>query len=282
MRIHRNGGGHHHTIGSVRAVAREAVDDGLAGLWLSQVFALDSLTALAVVAADVPGIELGTSVVPIYGRHPLVLAMHALTAQQATDGRLVLGVGPSHQLVVEMLFGESYARPYSDTAAYLEALGPLLRNEGPVQIDAPPPPVLVAALGPRMLRLAAAKADGVALWMTGPRTIAERVQPIVHGKRILAGISVCVTDDADAARARAAAEQKVYGTLPAYQAVLAAEGVAAPEDLLIAGTEEPVAEGIAAYERAGVTDVRVSIINGNDDEHGRTRALLAALQKEHA
>jgi 5,10-methylenetetrahydromethanopterin reductase len=282
MRIHRNGGGNHHTIESVRAVAREAVDDGLAGLWLSQVFALDSLTALAVVATDAPGIELGTSVVPIYGRHPIVLAMHALTVQEATGGRLVLGVGPSHQVVVEMLFGESYATPYSDTAAYLEALGPLLRNEGTVQIDAPPPPVLVAALGPRMLRLAAAKADGVALWMTGPRTIAGRVQPIVDGKRILAGISVCVTDDVDAARARAAAEQKVYGTLPAYQAVLAAEGVAAPEDLLIAGTEEVVVDGIVAYARAGVTDVRVSIISGNDDEHGRTRALLAALQMEHA
>ncbi len=282
MRIHRNGGGNHHTIESVRAVAREAVDDGLAGLWLSQVFALDSLTALAIVAADAPGIELGTSVVPIYGRHPIVLAMHTLTVQEATGGRLVLGVGPSHQVVVEMLFGESYATPYSDTAAYLEALGPLLRNEGAVQIDAPPPPVLVAALGPRMLRLAAAKADGVALWMTGPRTIAGRVQPIVDGKRILAGISVCVTDDVDAARARAAAEQKVYGTLPAYQAVLAAEGVAAPEDLLIAGTEEVVVDGIVAYARAGVTDVRVSIISGNDDEHGRTRALLAALQMEHA
>ena len=161
-------------------MARETVEDGLAGMWLSQVFSLDSLTALALVAADTPGIELGTSVVPIYGRHPIVLAMQALTAEQATGGRLVLGVGPSHQLVVEMLFGESYAKPYSDTAAYLDALAPLLRGGGAVTIDAPPPPVLLAALGPRMLRLAAAKADGVALWMTGPKTIADRVAADHH------------------------------------------------------------------------------------------------------
>jgi F420-dependent oxidoreductase-like protein len=282
MRIHRNGGGHHHSLESVRAVARETVDDDLAGLWLSQAFALDGLTALALVAADAPGLELGTSVVPIYGRHPLVLAMHALTVQQATGGRLVLGIGPSHQLIVEMLFGESYAKPYSDTAAYLDALLPLLRGDGTVQIEAPAPPVLVAALGPRMLRLAAAKADGVALWMTGPKTIAERVRPLVGDKRILAGISVCITDDVDAARARATEEQAVYGTLPAYQAVLSAEGVSAPEDLLIAGGEDQVADSIAAYARAGVTDVRVTILSGNDDEHHRTRVLLRAIHKENA
>ena len=281
MRIHRNGGGHHHALESLRSTARETVEDGLAGLWLSQVFALDSLTALAVIAGDAPGIELGTSVVPIYGRHPLVLAMQALTVQDASGGRLVLGIGPSHKLVVEMLLGGSYDKPYSDTAAYVDALVPLLRGEGAIKVDASPPPVLLAALGPRMLQLAASKADGVALWMTGPNTIADRVRPIVDGKRILAGISVCVTDDIATARERAAAEQAVYGTLPAYQAVLAAEGLSAPEDLLIAGGEEQVAGGIAAYERAGVTDVRVTILSGNDDEHQRTRTLLRAIQKEH-
>jgi F420-dependent oxidoreductase-like protein len=277
MRIHRNGGGHHHSIDGLRDAARETVEDGLAGLWLSQVFALDSLTALAVIAADTPTIELGTSVVPIYGRHPMVLAMQALTAQTASGGRAVLGIGPSHKLVVEMLLGGSYDRPYSDTADYIDALLPLLRGGGAVTIDAPAPPVLLAALGPRMLRLAADKADGVALWMMGPKTIASRVEPIVDGKRILAGISVCVTDNVPARRARAAEEQKVYGTLPACQAVLAAEGVSAPEDLLIAGDEDQVASGIDMYEGAGVTDVRVTILSGDADEHERTRALLRRL-----
>jgi F420-dependent oxidoreductase-like protein len=301
MRMHRNGGGHHHTIDSVRAVARETVEDGLAGLWLSQTFALDSLTALAVVADDAPGIELGTSVVPIYGRHPLNLAMQALTVQSATGGRLVLGIGPSHQLVVEMLLGESYAKPYTHTAAYLDALLPLLAGEpanvatdeltarGRAEVDAPAPPVLVAALGPRMLRLAGSRTDGVALWMTGPKTIASRVTPILTDAateagrpppRILAGISVCVTDDPSSARARAAEEQAVYGTLPAYQAVLAAEGVTAPEDLLIAGDASSVRRGIGAYADAGVTDVRASIIATNDGDYERTRTLLSTLARE--
>lgn len=282
MRIHRNGGGQHHTLESVRAVARETIEDGLAGLWLPQLFALDSLTALAVIGSAAPGIELGTSVVPIYGRHPIVLAMQALTVQQESGGRLVLGIGPSHKVVVEMLLGASYDRPYSDTAAYLKALRPLLRGEGAVTIDASAPPVLLAALGPRMLRLAAEIADGVALWMTGPKTIADRVAPIVGGKRILAGISVCVTDDVVGARTRAATEQAVYGTLPAYQAVLAAEGVSAPEDLLLAGAEDEVTAAISRYAGAGVTDVRVTILSGNHDEHERTRALLRSLTKELA
>lgn len=277
MRIHRNGGGHVHAIKSLRDAVRETAEDGLAGFWLSQVFALDSLTALAVVAADAPGVELGTSVVPIYGRHPVVLAMQALTVQDATGGRLVLGIGPSHKLVVELLLGGSYDKPYSDTVAYLDALHPLLRGESVVKIDAAPPALLLAALGPRMLQLAAEKADGVTLWMTGPKTIADRVRPTVEGKRILAGVSVCVTDDPVGARKRAAEEQAVYGTLPAYQAVLAAEGLSAPEDLLIAGGEDQVTEGLATYEHSGVTDVRVTILSGNDDEHARTRALLKSL-----
>ena len=232
MRIHRNGGGHHHTLESLRTVAREAVEDGLGGLWLSQVFALDSLTALGIVAPDVAGIELGTSVVPIYGRHPVVLAMQALTTQQASDGRLVLGIGPSHKLVVEMLLGSSYERPYSDTAAYLDTLLPLLRGEGAVTIEATAPPVLLAALGPRMLQLASDLADGVALWMTGPKTIADRVSPIVGGKRIVAGISACVTSDVDAARARAVAEQAVTGRCPRIRQCSRPRGFPGPKTSL--------------------------------------------------
>jgi len=156
MRIHLNIGGHHRSLDTIRAETRQAAADGLAGAWMSQIFGPDALTALAVVGQEVAGLELGVSIVPIYGRHPLALAMQARTVQAAVDGRLTLGIGPSHQFVVEFLYGESYAKPYTRTREYLQALLPLLAGEpadvvgeeitarGTLDIDAPSaPPVLV-------------------------------------------------------------------------------------------------------------------------------------------
>ncbi len=298
MRVALNGGGHHHGVETIRAEVRQAAEDGLAGYWLSQMFGPDSLTALAAVAADSGELELGVSVVPVYGRHPLVLAAQALTVQAATGGRLALGIGPSHQLVVEMLYGDSYARPYTRTAEFLHALRPLLAGEGAdvqgeevrargrLEVEAPPPPVLVAALGPRMLRLAGREADGTALWMVGRRTVAEHIVPTIiaaaeeagrPAPRVLAGVSACVTDDPGAARERAATEQAVYATLPAYRAMFEAEGVDGPADLLIAGDEDHVAAGLRAYSEAGATELRVSVLAGDEVERDRTRAVLRSL-----
>jgi F420-dependent oxidoreductase-like protein len=266
---------------------------------MSQIFGLDSLTALAVVGPEFPGLDLGVSVVPVYGRHPLVLAMQARTVHTAVGGRLILGIGPSHQITVEGLFGDSYARPYTRTAEYLRALLPLLAGEaadvngeeltarGLVTIDAPTgPPVLVAALGPKMLRLAGEQAAGTSLWMVGPRTIAGHIVPTISraasdaGRpppRVLAGVTACVTDDPDAARERAASEQAMYATLPAYQRVMQAEGVDGPADLVIAGDEDTVADGLRRYGEAGATDLRVTIIAAGDGERDRTRAVLRSL-----
>jgi F420-dependent oxidoreductase-like protein len=299
VRIGLNLGGQHHSLETVRAAVRQAAEDGLAGAWMSQIFGLDSLTALAVVGPEFPGLDLGVSVVPIYGRHPLALAMQALTVQEAVGGRLILGIGPSHQITVEGLYGQSYAKPYTRTEEYLRALLPLLAGEaadvsgeeitarGSVAVDAPaPPPVLVAALGPKMLRLAGTESAGTSLWMVGPRTIADHIVPTITqaaadagrpSPRILAGITVCVTDNPDAARDRAAAEQAMYGTLPAYQRVLQAEGVEGPGGLVITGDEETVAAGINRYGEAGATDLRVTIVAAGDEELERTRAVLRSL-----
>jgi len=92
MRIHANGGGHHHNLADIRSAARHAAEDGLAGFWLSQIFGPDALTALAVVGAEVAGIELGTSIVPVYGRHPLALAQQPAAVRRPAAGRAaVLG-----------------------------------------------------------------------------------------------------------------------------------------------------------------------------------------------
>lgn len=298
MRIGWNGGGHHRSLEAIRGEARQASEDGFASFWLSQINGPDALTALAAVAADAPGIELGTSIVPLYGRHPIALAQQALTAQAATGGRLVLGIGPSHQLLVEGMFGESYERPFTRTRDGLRALRRLLAGEpvalespefvarGQLAIDAPACPILIAALGPRMLDLAGREADGTTLWMVGARTVAAHIAPRIRdaaaaagrpSPRIVAGVPVCVTDAPERARAFAAERLKLYGQLPAYRAMLEREGVQGPEDLLVTGPEDAVREQLGAFEEAGATDLRVGALCASPEEDERTRALLRAL-----
>jgi 5,10-methylenetetrahydromethanopterin reductase len=298
MRIGWNGGGHHRSLAAIRDEARRAVENGFASFWLSQINGPDALTALAAVAADAPGIELGTSIVPLYGRHAIPLAQQALTAQAASGGRLVLGIGPSHKLLVEGMLGDSYDRPFTRTRDMLRALRGLLAGEavhidsdevvarGQLAIDAPPCPILVAALGPRMLDLAGREADGTTLWMVGARTVGEHISPRIRAAaaaagrpdpRIVAGVPVCVSDAPDRARAFAAEQLKLYSQLPAYRAMLEREGVKGPEDLLLTGPEDSVREQLVAFARAGATDLRVGALCPTSEESERTRVLLRTL-----
>jgi F420-dependent oxidoreductase-like protein len=298
MRIGINGGGHHRSLEAIRDEARAAARDGFASYWLSQINGPDALTALAVVGAEAPGIELGTAIVPTYPRHPIALAIQALTAQAATGGRLVLGIGPSHRIAVEGAWGLSYAKPLAHTREYVAVLRDLLQGKavsfageqlvarGQLAIDAEPCPVLLAALGPRMLDLAGTAADGTVTWMAGARTLRDHIVPAVvaaaekagRGRpRVVAGLPICVTDDVAGARAHAAEKLGVYGTLPAYRAMLEREGVTGPEGVLLAGDEAEVRDAVAALEAAGVTDLRASVLCANAEEALRTRALLRSL-----
>jgi F420-dependent oxidoreductase-like protein len=229
------------------------------------------------------------------------LAAQALTAQAASGGRLVLGIGASHQVLVEGMLGERYARSFTRTRETLRALQGLLAGEsvslegrevvvrGRLSIEAPRCPILLAALGEKMLDLAGREADGVTLWMVGPRTVADYVAPRVRdaaaragrpSPRILAGIPVCVTDAPDRARAVAAEQLKTYGFLPAYRTTLAREGLDGPEGLLAAGTDDDVRERIAAYESASATDLRVRPLCATAEDAERTRAFLRRLCAE--
>ena len=170
---------------------REAAGDGFSSAWISNIFGLDALTALAVAGRDVPGIELGTAVVPSYPRHPAVMAQQAITASVALGGRLTLGIGLSHKIVIDDMYGYSFGRPARHMREYLAVLAPLLRGE-PVNVTGETVrasialtvpghdgrvPLLLAALAPAMLKLAATQADGTVLWMTGPATVRDYVVP---------------------------------------------------------------------------------------------------------
>ncbi|MDQ1446083.1 MAG: hypothetical protein QOI20_2547 [Acidimicrobiaceae bacterium] len=286
-------------IDTVVAEARSLHEAGFASAWSSQVFGYDALTLFAVIGREVPGIELGTGVVPVYPRHPLALAAQALTTQSATGGRLVLGIGLSHQVVVEGMWGYSFDKPARYMREYLAALLPALRGEqvavngevltanttAPinVRVDAPPP-VLLAALAPTMLKLAGGLADGTVTWMTGPATLADHIVPSITkaaadagrtAPRVVAALPVCITDDVDAARSQAAKEYAIYGQLPSYRAMLDKEGAAGPADVAVAGDEGTVAKELDRMADAGVTEFVASRL-GTKEEWSRTVDFLAA------
>lgn len=292
-------------IDEVVESARTAAEQGFSTYWIPQIFGYDALTLLAVVGRETapeqgqPGIELGTSVVPTYPRHPAMLAAQALTTQLAADGRLTLGIGLSHQPVIEHMFGINFDKPVRHLREYLEILMPLL-DVKPASFDgetlsahltldvpdAQPVPVLVAALGPQMLRLAGTRTAGTITWMTGPRTIEQHTGPLLRAAaeeagnpepRIACGLPVCVTDDVDQARERAAMTFAVYGQLPSYRAMLDREGADGPADVAIIGDEATVEARIRDLADTGVTDFAASEFGSGSDEQRRTRELLQSL-----
>ena len=285
-------------LGRLAGTLREAADDGFSSAWLSNIFGLDALTALAVAGSQVQGIELGTAVVPTYPRHPAVLAQQALTTATAVGGRLTLGIGLSHKIVIEDMYGYSFDRPARHMREYLSVLLPLLDGEqvsfdgetlrAGITLTTPRPgrvPVLLAALAPQMLRLAGQRTDGTILWMTGPATVRDHIVPAITkaaedagrpAPRVVCMLPICVTDDPDAARARANRVFAIYGQLPSYCAMLDREGAAQPGDLVLAGDEASVADQVDALAQAGVTDFVAAEYSRGDDQL-RTRALLKSL-----
>jgi F420-dependent oxidoreductase-like protein len=291
------------TLDESITAARRAADAGLAGVWAAQALSWDSLTLLALVGAELPGIAVGSAVVPIPQRHPLVLAGQALTVQAAVGGRFSLGIGAGVGVMVEGVFGLARDRPALRMREYLSVLQPLLRGEAvdhrsPTltvsgQVTAPdvaPPQVLVAALGPAMLRIAGEHADGTVTWMTGPRTLADHVVPAVQrgaegagrpAPRVVAGVLVCVTDDPDGARGQIASRYGLAGQVPEYRAVLDREGAAGPQDVAAIGDEDAVARHIRRLADAGVTELAAAPF-GTPAEQSRTLALLAELAPRQA
>ena len=285
------------TVDGLVAAARSAADDGFGSYWTSQIFSVDALTGIAVAAKEVEGIRFGTGVVPIQPRHPMMLAGQALTVSQVSGGRLDLGIGLSHQMVVEGMWGLPFDKPVRQMREYLEALGPLLAGENPqyggetvtarggLDVPADPPPVLVAALGPQMLTVTGRLADGTVTWMTGPKTLTDLTVPTIQAAaegagrpapRVVVALPVCVTDDEAGARERAAAEFAVYGMLPSYRAMLDREGMEGPADLAFVGSADAVASRIAEVDTAGATTL-VAAEFGLDDEKAATRELLKTL-----
>jgi 5,10-methylenetetrahydromethanopterin reductase len=285
------------TLEGIDASLRTAAEQGFDSYWIPQAFGMDTLDVIGALGRDIPGIRLATAVVPTYPRHPMVLAQQALTTNLLIGGRLALGVGPSHKPVVEGSWGISFDRPIRHLRDYLDALmaslgqqprfeGETIAAKGDLSIPgATPPPVLVSALGPQLLRLTGRVADGTITWMVGPNTLRELTVPTISeaasaagraAPEVVAGVPVCVTDEVEATRERAARSFRLYGTLPSYRAMLDREGYEGPGDMAIIGDADTVGERISALADVGVTTFAASEF-GSSDQRAATRELLVRL-----
>jgi len=283
--------------------AAQAEADGFSSYWMAQLFVPDALTAMATVAGATSSIELGTAVVPTWLRHPLMLAAQALTVQEISGGRVILGIGLAHKDMIEQTLKVPFERPARNMSEYLSVLLPALLDrqvsfEGdywsaevesiiaPGGVDAPL--VMLAAMGPRMLALAGGRTDGTILWLSGPRTIETTLAPAVTAAaeqagrsepRIVASVPICVTDEPERVRSVIGEVLANYNDLPSYRAMMDIEGVDGPAGVAVVGNEDEVRAHLDRFATAGTTDFSALEFPTDDDEATRTRALLAELTR---
>ncbi len=296
-------------VDRMRADARWAEETGLASVWIPQIpDEFDALTAVTVAALGTTTIEIGTAVVPVQPRHPVALAQQVLSVQAVCQGRLALGLGVSHHWIIDEMMGIPYEHPARTMRCYLDVLDQALRGPGPVDVenelfrvhnplditDVAPTQVLLAALGPQMLRLAGERSDGTSLWMADERAIATHVVPTIAraaeaagrpAPRVVAGVPICLCTDGEVDMAvsranRLLAEAEVS---PNYQKLLDHGDARKVGDILAAGSESAVEKRLRAFAAAGVTDISVRVLPIGEGREQllaslrRTRELVASL-----
>ena len=282
------------------ADGRAAEDAGFASFWIPQVPGyLDAMTAIALLGQVTERIEIGSAVIPVQTRHPIAMAQQALTTQSACEGRFALGLGTSHHWIVGGQLGLPYERPAHLMRDYLEVItaafaGPghvdaendTYRVHSPMDVAEPVPmPILIAALGPTMLRIAGEQTSGTILWMADERAIGDHVAPRITSAatgagrpapRIVAGVPVALCSNAELDDARAYASE-VLGHAefsPNYVRLLEHGDAADVGDTMAAGDERAVLTRLRKYRDAGVTDLAARIVPLGADPAARTASRM--------
>ncbi|WP_118915010.1 LLM class F420-dependent oxidoreductase [Mycobacterium shigaense] len=268
--------------------AQRAHELGVRQIWLAQQAHYDAIALAGLVGAAVPGLGVGTSVVPINPRHPLIVASLAQTAQAASHGNFSLGLGLGARAIERQTFGIDWSNTIQRLREHLTILRAVFDTGSvdfhgtelsagptfPVAVaGGTPVPVYVAAMGPKALRVTGELADGTLPYLAGPRTIGEFIAPAIAraaadagrpSPRIIAAVPVLVSDDVDAARATAGERLSFYQTIPSYRNVIAREGVDNLADLAAIGTPESVLRQLRRYLDAGATDVVISPVDRSE------------------
>lgn len=287
------------TLDGIIESAQKMEAAGIQDIWMANIFGHDAISTLGFVGRETKSIGLGTAVTPTYPRHPSAIAQQAMTTAAAAPGRFSLGIGLSHKVVIEDMLGFSYDKPARHMREYLSVLGPLLKGET-VNFDgdqynvhnltlgvpdAGDVPIIVAALGPVMLKLAGEMADGTITWMTGPNTLQDHIIPRIAkgasgaGKSdptIVAGFPIALTSDVAGAKSLIAKSLEIYGQLPSYRAMLDKEGLEGPADLALVGDKAELKDRLAQLREIGVTHFNAAIVAADDKTHAETLEFLAA------
>ncbi|OBG57796.1 MULTISPECIES: LLM class F420-dependent oxidoreductase [unclassified Mycobacterium] len=269
-------------VDDVVAQAGRARSLGVRQVWLGQQFDLDAIALAALVGAAVPGLGVGTAVVPINPRHPLIVASLAQTAQAASHGAFSLGLGLGAHEPERQAFRTSWPNTITRLREHLTVLKSIFDTGAvdfsgneisahpgwPVRVAGGTPiPVYVAAMGPKALRVAGELADGTLTYLAGPRTIAEFIEPAIAKSaaaagrpkpRIIAQVPTLVSDNVNSARNFAAQQLSFYETIPSYRKVIAREGVRDAADLAVVGSAKTLRRQLRSYLDAGATDVVLS------------------------
>ena len=286
--------GANNTLDDIVNVAKRVEAVGLDNVWLANIFGFDAISTLAIIGRETDRIGLGTAVTPTYPRHPTAIAQQALTTAAASTNRFTLGIGLSHQVVIENMLGMSYDKPAKHMREYLEVLMPLTRGETVnydgeqysvhgLTLDVPGAdrmPVVVAALGPVMLKIAGELADGTSTWMVGPNTMAKHIVPGLgrSDATVVGGVPIVLTTNIDQARETIGKNLVMYGQLPSYRAMLDREGAEGPQDIAIIGDENTLRGEIKRFEDAGVTDFNAAIMDVEEGAYDRTLEFLSSMK----
>jgi F420-dependent oxidoreductase-like protein len=298
----------------MRSDARWAEEAGLDSVWVPQIpDEFDALTCAVLIGEVTSRIEVGTAVVPVQPRHPVALAQQALSVQAVCEGRLSLGLGVSHHWIIDEMMGLPYEHPVPTMRAYLDVLDQALAGPGTVDVendlfrvhqpldvtDVAPTPVLIAALGPRMLELCGTRTAGTILWMADERAVGTHVVPVLTraaeaaGRplpRVVAGIPLCLCLDEEIGLAvertnRILSEAEVS---PNYQKLLEHGDARAVGDILAAGSESTIEKRLQSFADAGVTDISIRVVpvgQGRDElvaSSARTREFLSSLARRRS
>jgi alkanesulfonate monooxygenase SsuD/methylene tetrahydromethanopterin reductase-like flavin-dependent oxidoreductase (luciferase family) len=229
-------------------LARRADGAGYESVWVTHGLGRDGLQVLSAYAHVAPRVGLGTGVLPLYPRHPVLLAQEALTLQEVSGGRLRLGLGVSHRPMMEGALGLDMGRPLEVAREYVavlrRALAGRVEHAGPRYQVAwqsglpqlpPPPPIYLAGLGTSMLELAGEIADGAVLWLCAPAYVREHAVPAIRrgrdragksldGFEIVVSVPAALTSDHVAGTEAFKVELARYLVLPFYRAMLEKSG----------------------------------------------------------
>ena len=295
-------------VEKLQADARWADEAGLDTVWTPQIpDEIDVMTAATLIGLATARIEVGTAIVPLQPRHPVVLAQQALSNQAVCEGRFTLGLGVSHHWIIGDMMGLPYERPVTTMRCYLDVLDQALGGPGMVDVenelftihnplditDITPTPVMIAALGPVMLKLAGERATGTTLWLADERTIASHVVPTITkaaqaalrpAPRIMAGVPVCLCadDEVDAAVEKTNRTLSEVVASPNYVRLMEHGDAETIGDVLICGSEAAMEKRLRSFADAGVTDLNARIVplgEGREEIKAsaeRTREFLAA------